>query len=397
MTLAVTAKHADLIDFQQLKDLLRVQAEPKVSITIPTHLKGPETQQDRIRLKNRLREAEELLIGEGLRPEDAKSLLEEAHDLERDNDFWNYQREALALFIAADVFAYYRLPLRIEGRVIVDRMFHILPMIPVLMPDTRFHVLALNQNHIRLFEGTRYTIDEIDLEDVPTSLKEFLADTQTIRSFQFHTGTGARADAGRRGAVFHGQGVQDDKNEKKMVLNYFHRLDHAVRDFLTKKSGPLVLAGQPHIQALYREASHGNGILEKGIPRNPDDLSDHQIQHEAWEIVSAEMEETREKDEQRFLQIKGNGHSEKAATSLEETAPAAFNKRLDTLFVPKDGIKWGAFDPAASEIQIHQTRHTSDLELFNFASAHTLQNGGKVYAVERDRIPSGSEVAAILR
>jgi len=37
-----------------------------------------------------------------------------------------------------------------------------------------FYVLALSQNNVQFFEGTRYSVKEVELENVPKSLDEAL-------------------------------------------------------------------------------------------------------------------------------------------------------------------------------------------------------------------------------
>jgi hypothetical protein len=54
--------------------LMAVHKGPCVSVFMPMHRSGPETQQDPIRLKNLIREAEERLIARGLRTPEAKEL-----------------------------------------------------------------------------------------------------------------------------------------------------------------------------------------------------------------------------------------------------------------------------------------------------------------------------------
>lgn len=71
----------DLMDRVALKTLIAVQAEVCVSIYLPTHRAGPDTQQDPIRFKNLLREAEERLSTFGLRSPEARGLLEPAQRL----------------------------------------------------------------------------------------------------------------------------------------------------------------------------------------------------------------------------------------------------------------------------------------------------------------------------
>lgn len=55
----------------ELKALMQKRADSCVSIYLPTHRAMPDTQQDPIRLKNLLAEAEKRLIAAGLRSPEA--------------------------------------------------------------------------------------------------------------------------------------------------------------------------------------------------------------------------------------------------------------------------------------------------------------------------------------
>ncbi|MGC9335283.1 MAG: hypothetical protein ACP5JJ_14105, partial [Anaerolineae bacterium] len=65
----------DILDRKELERLGTEQNGWHVSIYMPTHRTGDEIQQDPIRLKNLLTEAEERLSAEGLRRPDIASIL----------------------------------------------------------------------------------------------------------------------------------------------------------------------------------------------------------------------------------------------------------------------------------------------------------------------------------
>src|SRR4030043_329794 len=141
---------------------------------MPMHRSGPETQQDPIRLKNLIREAEERLLARGLRTPEAKELLEPAERLLRDGLFRQHQSSGLAMFLSLGVFHYYPLPFVFEELVIVTDRFHIKPLLPLLSGDGRYFVLALSQNKIKLLQSTHYSVSELDVADVPENLAETL-------------------------------------------------------------------------------------------------------------------------------------------------------------------------------------------------------------------------------
>lgn len=73
-----------------------------ISIFTPTHSKGRDVSQDRIRLKNLLGNADSDLEELGFKPRERKDRLRNARDLLDDREFWEHQAEGLAIYIDDD-------------------------------------------------------------------------------------------------------------------------------------------------------------------------------------------------------------------------------------------------------------------------------------------------------
>ena len=111
-----------------------------------------ENQQDRTRLKNLIRQAQESLQTYGLRPAEAESFLEPVTNLLGTISFWKDKRDGLALFIAPGMFRLYQLPARFESLVVVAHRFHLKPLL-VFLGGNEFFVLALSQNEVGSSRG----------------------------------------------------------------------------------------------------------------------------------------------------------------------------------------------------------------------------------------------------
>jgi hypothetical protein len=81
----------------ELKLLIEKRKAPCLSIFMPTHKAGAEVQQNAIRLKNLLKEAEDRLVTGGRRPAEVEKLLEPAQALVKNNPFWRQQSSGLAI------------------------------------------------------------------------------------------------------------------------------------------------------------------------------------------------------------------------------------------------------------------------------------------------------------
>src|SRR5262245_38302773 len=101
---------------EDLNKLLDACTDSKVCVSIfmPTVPLGDQAQQNPIRLKNLLNNAEEKLKQRGLKTPDITPILEPARDLLKDPDFWKHQSHGLALFLTEDSYDSYRVPVEFE-------------------------------------------------------------------------------------------------------------------------------------------------------------------------------------------------------------------------------------------------------------------------------------------
>lgn len=383
----------DILSKDDLRSLTGRKEGVCATLYLPTHPVGEDIQQDPIRLKNLIRRAEELIEAEGTRKSRAQEILAPARSLINDADFWQCQSDGLAVFAGEDFFRYFRLPVSFEELVVVTDRFHIKPLIPVLGESGRFYVLALSQNEIRLLQGSAHTVTEVQLEDVPTSLAEALKYDDPEKQLQFHTGTPGHG--GRRPAIFHGQGVgTDDARHKVEIKRYLDQVDKGIHEILKEEHDPLVLAGVEYLLPIYRDANTYPHLVAKGITGNLERLSPKEIHARAWSVVEPVFLEARKKAGERYRELAGTGDT---SNDIKEVVLAAFDGRIDTLFVTVGVQRWGCFDPEKREVELHDKQQPGDEDILDFAAMHALINNGRVYAVEPSGMPDGEPVAAIFR
>lgn len=386
-----------LLSIDELKVLLEQRQNFCVSIFLPTvRTAGPEIEQEPIRLKNLLKLAEERLVELGMRYSKVLELLQPAQDLET-SDFWLHQSDGLAIFCSPEVFRYYHLPLHFEELVVVSDHFHIKPLLPLLTSNGKFYVLALSQKDIRLLQCTRDRDNEIDLTNVLPSLAEVLKFEQPERQIQSHLGTPGAA-SGRRGSrggvtIFHGHGAGDE-DEKENLRLYCHRVDEAIQPLLHGDRAPLVLAGVEYLLPIYQEANTYSYLLDAAVTGNPEMLSAAELRQQAWAIVQPYFLQAQQTAADRYRQLAGTGQT---SQDVREIVSAAYYQRVDCLFVAVGLQQWGTFAPDTNTVELHDVAESGDEDLLDLAATHALLNGGTVYAVESENLPSRSSVAAIFR
>lgn len=386
----------DVVTREELRALAETQGQPCVSIYMPTHPVGPELQQDPIRLRNLLTEAEKRLLSLGLRTPEAKALLAQADELLPRHAFWQNQASGLALFLADGFFRSYRLPFAVEELLVVGQRLHLKPLLRTLRPDGLFYILALSQKQVRLLEGSRLSVREVDLEGVPQGLAEALRDHAPDKGLQFHTSTAAPGGrGGERAAMFHGHGGGEEET-KTDILRYFHQVDRGLRDWLGARHAPLVLAGVDYLLPLYREANTYPQLQPAGIEGNPDDLRPEDLHARAWEVVRPVIVQPREAAVARFRELAGVA-SPLASADLSEIVAAAYYGRVEVLFIRLGTQQWGRFDPQTGEVTLDRDPSPEDEDVVDLAAVQTYLNSGAVYVVPPEQMPGREAVAALFR
>jgi hypothetical protein len=353
---------------------------------MPTRRGGGE--QDPIRWRVHLGEAEEHLVASGLRAAEAREFLEPGRYLLEAGWFWKSQCDGLACFLAPEFLRLFRLPVAFEDLVVVGRRFHIVPLLPLRADNGRYFVLALSRNAVRLLQGTRFGISEVDLTGVPRSLAEALRTHDRDEPLTFHA---RPTSGGGWGAIFegHGVGIDDAKGD---LLRYFRRIDRGLHPVLRGEKAPLVLAAVDYLLPIYREANTYPHLLEEGIEGNPDRLSGQKLHDRARALVGPQFDRGQREAAARYRQLAGTGRT---ASELERVVEAAHRGEVETLFVALGRHRWGRFDPATGRVEEHERPGPGDEDLLNLAAIHTLRHGRTVYAVGPEQVPEGAPLAAI--
>lgn len=373
-----------------IDELLAPRDAPCVSLFMPAHRKGAETQQDRPRLKNLLDQAEEHLLALGLRTPDARALLQPGRDRLDEGVFWRYQGDGLAVYLAPGWSRDFRLPYTLRELVVVGGRCHLRPLLDGLWPDQPFHLLALSLSGVRLFEGSRHRLAPRELPGAPKGIE----DTQRflVVEKQLHAKVGPRRDVSRA-AIYHGHGAGRE-DERERVVEYLREVDRAVVNAVGRSGLPLVLAGVEHVLAVYRGlTSHGN-VLDGAVDGSPDDLPEERLHAAAWPLVEPIAVARREAALERYAQGAARGA---AVTGLDEVLTAAVQARLDTLFVAEGEHRWGWFVADTAEVRLHDGPEPGDEDLLDRAVVETYRTGGAFYSLPLDGMPAGGPVAGLAR
>lgn len=379
----------NVLTLDEVKVLAQQHQRPSLSFFIPTHRTSPDNQQDPIRFKNLVQEAKRQFEAAGWKPREIEALLQPAFALLEESLFWRHTREGLAVYLAENDFHVYKLPFAVEEQLVIARSYYMKPVLPEFTNNGHYFILAFSLNEVRLFEGTRDSVGQIELPvNVPDSLADTVGqDRDAGTDLQF------RADAGGEGIFFFRSG---EDPRKVRIEQYLNVLDRALRPTLMAQRSPLVLAGVDYLQPIYRGQSEYPYLMAKGVDGNPDQMSGKELHAASWPVVEPHFREQMDGVFAEYQQMVINGN---ATSKLEEVVAAAFFGRVRKLVVAVDTPVWGSFDTENGAVTHYQEGQSEvdDLALLDFAAMQTILKGGEVFAVTQAEMPTDSPALAVLR
>jgi hypothetical protein len=394
-----------MIDKDSIRALLRSEHSPAVSVYLPTHVAGREIRQDPIRFRTLLDAAAERLLRTGMRKPEIEEVLEPGYQLVRDETFWRHQDRGLAVFLAPGFSLHVKAPIELPEEVVTARHFHVKHLLPLVQEDGRFWLVTVSAGRARLFEGTRYTLQEKDVQ-LPRGIAEIAAETDYQEGIQRSpvsrprtagtTGPGPRG-AGHPGDAPEGHAFEDQQALRKAeFIEYMHRVVARIEDPIKAAKAPLVVIAEPEARGHFKAFTERLAIIELDIDLNPDAVDEAELQRLAWEKVRPHYASGRQAALDHFYSLMGSG-SPKAALKPDEIVKGARWGRVDTLFVADGAHLWGKFDEAQDQVVAHGSAADDDEDLLDFAASQTLLQGGRVELLPRDQLPRNGLIAAILR
>lgn len=381
----------DALTLDHVMELARAHGCVRVSVYMPTRPFGPGSQEeDSTRLKNALKTAEEQMAAFGSKPAEIEQVLAPARALLDDRPFWLRSGLGLALFAGPDGMRAFQLPEPVAELVMVGERYHVKPLLKLVSSSRRFWLLTLSQKRVRLFEGTRYRLDEVPAEGIPESLAEAMRWEDFQKTpLQFHTGT--PGVGGRRPAVFHGTGEPDVKDE---IVRWFREVDRGLKEVFKDSKAPLVLAGVDYLLPLYREVNTYPYLAAEAVVGNPDNTREAVLHERSWAIANGIFEAEAAEAAREIEEVWA---SPRTAVDPEAIVTAAAQSRVALLLVSDEAQWWGSYDPVGGRAELHPQPSNGDEDLLDFASLAALKSGGKVIVRPAAEMPHGKDAVALLR
>ena len=370
-------------------DLLLPHEPPCISIYQPTYRGHPENKQDPIRFRNLVKTVEKSLR-QKYPTREVQPLLEPFEALAIDRGFWNHTLDGLAVLRASGTFLVYRLQRPVAELAVVADSFHTKPLMRIRQSADRYQVLGLSLTEIKLFEGNRDALDEIELaEGVPRTIDEALGEEltdphQTVASY-----------GGVRGpAMKHGHGAKSDEADID-AERFFRVIDRAVLEHHSRTSDlPLLLAALPQHHHLFRKVSHNPFLMTEGIDAHPDSLPIDEFRDRAWGVVEPYYRARLAQLVEAFGETKSAGLG---ADEPAQVAEAAVAGRVETLLIEAERQIPGRIDAATGALELGELTHPKVDDILDDLGALVMDAGGRVVVVPAEQMPTPTGVAAIYR
>jgi len=381
----------DALDQDYAAGLLDACGPPCLSLYQPTHRRHPENQQDPIRFRNLVKKLEESLLQEYTKDQ-IQPLLKPFLELADDREFWNHTLDGLAVLGAKGLFRVYELQRPVAELAVVADSLHTKPLMRILQSADRFQILGVSRQAIKLFEGNRDALDEIEpAKGVPQTITEALGEelTEPHQTVASYGGVG-----GSHSPMHHGHGGRESEVDID-AERFFRAVDREVLKHHSKPSGlPLILAALPEHHHLFHQVSHNPFLIAKSIDVHPDALTIDELRQRAWQVIEPHYLARLAALVEQFRTARSR---DLGSDELTHVAKAVVAGRVATLLIEADREVPGRTDAATGAIEFGDLAHPEVDDVLDDLGALALKLGGEVVIVPAERMPTKTGIAAIYR
>ncbi len=368
--------HVDIPTREDLERLITARGPACVTIYVPTTPVTSEADGDRIALGNLARDALEQLRAADHERQAVASLDEQLNDLIEDDVFWAYQANSLAIFATPDNVSTFRLANRLPESIEVADRFRVKPLMRAVTAGQHAFVLALAQGSVRLVEVTAdLPAAEVRVPDLPKDLSDAV-------------GRGSLESRSPRGRI------QGSEGKKVRMSQYARAVDAALRDLLGGRDTPLILAGAPPLDSIFRQACSYPHLLEPGIEGNPEATSNHDLAAAARGLLDGIQAERIGDFAEKF---EARSKQQRTTTDVAHAAKAAIYGAIAEIAVDIDAPTPGYLDEEDGSVIFAETASADTHGVVDQIAGQALLKGARVLALRREEIPGNGDLAAILR
>lgn len=349
-----------------LKQLAAITSQPCVSIIMPTHQAGPETQQGAIRLKNLLSQASQQLQAADHDP----ALLDSLDSLPDNYDFWQHQNQGLAIFVAEDFCQMYQLPHTVSEHVALGESFLLTPLLRTRNAEGSCFVLTLSWDEAKLFQHDNGSLELHPTESLPATYYDLITPRDPEVSLQHTSHRQFGNTGGTSTAMFHGHGEGEDKIQADRD-QYLTLVGDQVAGAVYNTDLPLMVVATKEVIGQLQATTHL--YIDATLYSSPSAWSDHERETQISEAIGQQIKADLHDTFERFGSAAAHGQG---SSKTSEVLTAAQNGRIDLLILKDDNLS----DPK-----------------INSAVVAALRSNAKVFRCSAEQMPIDADLAAFYR
>ena len=289
---------------ETLQQLGAERSTPCVSISLNTHRTRPDTEQDRILLKNLLKEAHDRVSKE-YDKKTVDSLLKKIGAIKDEIDM-NMNLDSLHIFLSNDTQEIVKSPWEASNnRVNISTQFAIRPLIKAYNRSEPYLIMVLSQKKVTLYEAVNDGIlQEIKNDDFPV--------TKNIP------------------ATLYPEKLGDSKYVDDLTRTFFNRIDKGlVKVHQATDLNCMVVTTEDNYSKLMQVADKPNAY-HGYVSVNTHKLAPHQIVKETWKFIEKLQSKRRTEAIEEVKKAISQGN---VLTDLQEIYQAAIDGKGDLLVV----------------------------------------------------------------
>ncbi|NJM05385.1 hypothetical protein HC891_02885 [Candidatus Gracilibacteria bacterium] len=358
---------------KDLQHLQAIESYPSLTIILPTHRTSPDNQQDPIRLKNLVKEAQDRLLSE-FSQRDIAALQKNLDDLVERVDF-EHNLDGLVLFVNADMARMYTVPFDLPERVVIDHTFATRDLVYALNRTQHYWVLLLSEQPTRLFEAVR-----ADLVEVNDGTPFPMVNKRPGGESRLPGGIGVNASQ-----------VRDDHERI-----FFQQVDQAFAEFYAADPQPVAVLSEVRTLASFDAVTRHNEAIIARVGGNYDHETPHEIGKIVWPTMSEAFAELRKRS---FESLDAALSSKRSASGIVECWRMGQEGRIDLLLVAENYEQPAVLDETGfvltpvdelGGVDVHDDAVDELIEI-------VLSKGGRIRFTDPGTLDDHSNIAAVLR
>lgn len=281
------------MSISEIQEILDHQADPCVSMIIPTHRTSPERRYDSLVTKKFVVEVKNLLSL--LYFDERKTVLKDLFE-KIDNSIdaldFDHLEEGIGIFISPKISKIVSFPFPVTQKVKIDTNFYARDLLYYLQNRIEYTVISLSQKNVQLFVGKGNHLTEVINNDFPmTFVEEYdYSKPNSMATFGSHISKSYEKDKGEMQEI--------------RVKGFFKNVDYLLKNN-PKINSSLVLAGtKKEILDFLQVTTQLDNIIGK-LVGNYNFNSTHLLADKVWEVVQFNLKIKEERTINLLQEFKG--------------------------------------------------------------------------------------------